>query len=300
MKTWSTIKAVADTVFPPEQKTSTQSKHRLFSSEEMKIISRLGEFQASVNAGNAEAFFAAIELVYPTWIHQIDSTQYSGYRASRALEDRFDLDNRQRSLKDFSGKLSDFLTLTKDQDDATVDRWLHRISRTIEITQGYYAVVDRVYAASFDIEKLVDVQARPSLYLFSAIQGLEKGFTVEEVAKTGAFFYETPYLNYTPENLRLLCRSYTYKAIKSLATACSSVKSMVRPLFDDFLAVLDAGFTNGAEFKTFVKNLRYEYSDPTLFRKAADAAQSLDPEDLAVLKDKNSTAVDVAAVIVKM
>lgn len=302
MRTWSDIKAVAETVLPPRQETPTGSENRLLSSEEMKVIFRLEELYEAFRSGDAEALVSALELVYPAWIHQVDHTRYVGSKTDQTLEDRFYLlhIHNHRFLVTFTKILSTFLALAKDQDDATVDRWLDRIRRTIELTGSHYAVNHRVYTASFDMEDIVELQAHRNVYVLSAIKGLEEGFTVDEMIKTGPYFYQTGYLHYTPENLRLLRKSYTYKEIKSLVTVCSSLKSMDDPPFEDFLAVLDAGFANGADFKTFVKNLRYEYSEPNLFRKAVNAAHSLSPEDVAVLKNKNSTAAAVAAVIVKM
>lgn len=293
---WSAVKAATDNVLPPEEGAGPDGKFRLLSQQEQDLIYSLADLGKAVDAGDVHAFIAALQLVYPTWRDQLDHSAPGTYSSSLRLADRFDLDNRNRGLVQFSRTLTDFLNLAEGQDDSTVDRWLQRVEDTIAIIGVYPSI----YTGSSDIEDVKKAIARPNLYVFDAITGLERGFTFEEVCRTGVSLYGTQYLNYTPENLRLLRKSYTYKEIKSLLTVYSSVRYITKPSFDDFLATLDAGFTNGAEFKYFVKALRYDYTDPDLYRKAINAAQALSAEDIDVLKNKNSTAAEIAAVIVKL
>lgn len=160
-----------------------------------------------------------------------------------------------------------------------------------EYLEGAFSVDDvrALYTKSTNIFRSSNVH--------EVVAGLRAGFTVEELKKIKPIFF----LNenkYTPKQLRFLLQHYSYNTINNILSVLR--ENVTTPQFEDFAAVLDAGFRTKTTVMIFAKNTQLNKKDPNFFRTLAELRARLEKEKALILSDKNADIVDIAEAVIEL
>jgi len=182
--------------------------------------------------------------------------------------------------------------LSKADDEIEFNRLVERADELCQAIGRW----NKVLYASTIITSMVPIQdivnaLKKRGYFLHIIAGLEKGFTSAEV---GILDYPSVLEKYSVDEVRSITQDY--KTINAVAKI-NDLRSLYPFDFPEFKGLLNVGFENAEQIKTFGKAFGLEFKQPDFIKKVILIRSSIDAELGKELSNKTTSRARVIQIL---